>query len=50
MVKYQKVNIAVNGKSSKNQTFRESGSLAENPGGGGFAKVRPGAKVYLSDK
>ena len=50
MVKYQKLNIAVNGQSNKNSFYREFGSLAESPSAADFVKVRPGANLVLSYK
>ena len=43
MVKYQKINIAMNGKSNGIPIYREPGSKAESLGGVGTVKVRPGA-------
>ena len=43
MVKYQQLNIAMNGNSSGFQSSRESGSSAESPGGVESVNVRPGA-------
>lgn len=44
VVNYSKLSIAVNGKSTERVFLRESGSLAESPGGKTVREVRPGAK------
>ena len=48
--KMSQIQYRVERKEYHFENLREPGSPAESPGGGGFGKVRPGAKAFLSDK